>query len=111
MLAATAELLGQALAIDPHGELAEAIAAGAEAAAPTFGPTPTPAQLVEVVARAHGVLDLADTADTILLAGQLARANGADLILTPAAEAAYQRTVDRFNTMWADRSGLDRFLY
>jgi hypothetical protein len=56
VLAATAELLGRTLATHPHSELVDAIAAGAEAAAPTCGPAPTPVELVEVLARALGLV-------------------------------------------------------
>lgn len=111
LLADTAAQLGRALAADPGGELAEAMAAGAEAATPTFGPTSQPVELVEALARALGVLDLATTDDTVLLAELLAGAGGEDVVLDPAAEVAYQRAADRFNAMWADSSGLDRFLY
>jgi hypothetical protein len=119
ILAATAQALGQALATAPHGELAEALAAGAEAAAPTYGPAPTPVGLVELIARVHGVLDLADTDDTDVLRSRLTAAAGSDapevivvdVVLRAGEEAAYQRTVDRFNSMWASGSGLDRFLY
>jgi hypothetical protein len=106
--------LGQALATNPHGELAEAMAAGAEAAASTFGPTPEPVELVTALARALGVLDLAATdsaGDTRVLAELVLKAAGADVVLSPTAEAAYQRLADRYNTMWADRDGTDRFLY
>lgn len=114
VLGEAAAQLGRALATNPHGELAEAIAAGAEAAASTFGPTPQPVELVEALARALGVLDLdaTDTAgDTKVMVELLHTAAGADVTLSPVSEAAYQRLADRYNAMWADRDGIDRFLY
>lgn len=114
VLGEAAAQLGRTLATNPHGELAEAIAAGAEAAASTFGPASEPVELVETLARALGVLDLAatDTAgDTQVLAELVTEAAGDDVVLSPTSEAAYQRLADRLNTMWADRDGLDRFLY
>jgi hypothetical protein len=111
VLAATAAALGRELATNPHGELGEATAAGAEAAGGTYGPAPQPVEIVEALARVHGVLDLAPTADSTRLASLVAAAGDDDLVLDAAGEAAYQRTVDRFNAMWASRSGLDRFLY
>ncbi len=114
ILGEAAAQLGRALATNPHGELVEAMAAGAEAAAPTFGPTPEPVELVEALARGLGVLDLAatDTAgDTRVMVALLTDAAGADVTLSPLSEAAYQRLADRYNAMWAARDGLDRFLY
>jgi hypothetical protein len=110
VLGAAAALLGRELATEPHGELADAMAAGAEAAT-VYGPAPRPVQLVEALARAHGLLDLAPTGDTAHLAELLKAAGDSDLVLTPLGEAAYVRTADRFNAMWALNSGLDRFLY
>jgi hypothetical protein len=63
------------------------------------------------LARVLGVLDLAATDDTALLTARIEVPAGVDVVLTPAEEAAYARLTDRINTMWADRSGLDRFLY
>lgn len=63
------------------------------------------------VARVHGLLDLAPTADCTRLATLVAAAGDTDLVLTAADEAAYNRTVDRFNNIWALRNGLDFFLY
>lgn len=113
VLAASAAKLGRELAINPHGEIAEAMAAGAEAAASVTADAhaPRPVELVEALSRAHGVLDLADTDDTTTLAELITAAGEEDLVLTDDAEAAYQRTAQRFNTMWALGSGLDRFLY
>jgi hypothetical protein len=112
VLAATAAALGRALATNPHDELGEAMAAGAEAAAGSHGPPPQPVDLVEALARVHGLLDLAPTSDSTALARMVADAGDTDLVLDTDAEAAYQRTVDRFIAMWAPGPGsLDRFLY
>ena len=110
-LTAAAQLLGRALATAPHSELAEALAAGAEAAAPVYGPPPEPVELIEGLARALGVLDLEPTDDTARLTAILTTAGAGDVVLSPADEAAYQRLADRFNGMWTSSSGLDRFLY
>jgi hypothetical protein len=62
---------------------------------------PDGAELVAVAAGISGLLDLADTGDTILLRERLAAAGlGADVVLTPVEERAYQATTDRFNAMW-----------
>lgn len=111
VLAATAAVLGQALATDPHGEVAEALTAGAHAAAGEYGPSPRPVDLVEALSRIHGILDLAPTQDSTRLAELVATSGDHDLILTADDEAAYTRTADRFNAMWALSSSLDRFLY
>jgi hypothetical protein len=69
-------------------------------------------ELVSLVARLAGLLDLAPTEDTTLLRTRLLAAPpGADLVLTEAEELAYGRTVDRMNAMWAHGSGIDRFQY
>jgi hypothetical protein len=68
------------------------MAAGADAAGGGYGPPPRPPELAEALARVHGLLDLAPTADSALLASLV------------------EATVDRFNAMWAARDGLDRFL-
>jgi hypothetical protein len=44
------------------------------------------------------------------LAALLDTPDGSDLALTTADEAAYTRTVDRFNAMWALSNGPDRYL-
>ncbi|MGN9781513.1 hypothetical protein ACTMTF_08800 [Nonomuraea sp. ZG12] len=62
---------------------------------------PDGAELVAVAAGISGLLDLADTGDTILLRERLAAAGlGADVVLTPVEERAYRATTDRFNAMW-----------
>ena len=54
-------------------------------------PTPvTAGGLVEALARAHGLLDLADTDDTAALRHRLITAAGPDIVLTAAEEIAYQ---------------------
>lgn len=63
-----------------------------------------------LVARVAGLLDLALTDDTELLHGRLEPAAG-DVVLTPAQEAAYQRTINRINGMWALGNPVDRFTY
>lgn len=72
----------------------------------------TRTELVVTIARVAGLLDLAATDDTRLLAGLLAGVGPADdLVLNPAGEVAYQRTVDRLNAMWADSNPLTRWAY
>lgn len=111
-LAAAAAALGRELATRPHSELAEAIAAGAEAAAPTYGPAPAPVQLVEALARAHGLLDLVDTDDTALLRARLLEDGVAgDVVLTTQEGHAYGRLAERMNAMWALSDPLAHFLY
>ncbi|MEU7895657.1 hypothetical protein AB0B45_22735 [Nonomuraea sp. NPDC049152] len=62
------------------------------------------AELVVAAARISGLLDLADTAESILVRERLAAAGpGADVVLTPAQEEAYQATAGRLNTMWPRR--------
>ncbi|WP_431899501.1 hypothetical protein [Nonomuraea sp. bgisy101] len=62
------------------------------------------AELVVAAARISGLLDLADTAESILLRERLAAAGpGADVVLTPAQEAAYQATAMRLDAMWPRR--------
>jgi hypothetical protein len=109
VLGAAAAVLGQELALDPYGELFEAMAAGAEASAGVYGPEPLPVQLVEALARVHGLLDLVLTDDTARLTALLDAAGDTDVVLSPADEAAYIRTAERFNVMWGLSNGLDRF--
>jgi hypothetical protein len=111
MLADAAAVLGRELATHPQGELAEAMEAGADAARGASGSAPTPVQLVETLARVHGLLDLAITADTELLTARIAAAGRGDVVLTAVEAAAYQRIADRFNGMWALSDPLSRFLY
>lgn len=111
VLAGAAAALGHTVAARPDTELAEAIAAGAEAAAPTYGPPPTPRDIIERLARLHGLLDLAVTDDTRALIAVLDHAGNTDpVILDDTTEAAYQRLADRMNAMWSG-DALSRFLY
>jgi hypothetical protein len=110
VLSAAAAALGHQLAIDPCGQLAEAVTAGAEAATGK-GPAATPMRIVELFARVTGLLDLADTDDSVRLARRVAAVGDYDLVLSAAEEVAYQRTVDRFNEMWTSGSEIDRYLY
>jgi len=69
-------------------------------------------ELVSLLARLAGLLDLAPTDDTRLLTARLrAIPPGADCVLSDAEEAAHARTADRMNHMWAHGSGIDRYLY
>lgn len=111
VLAKAAAAIGLALAVDPHSELADAITAGVDAAAPDYGPPPEPADVVAGLARVLGVLDLAVTADTRVLSALLNRAGGADIVLNCSESAAYERLADRFNALWAADRGVVPFLY
>lgn len=122
VLAAAAAELGRALATrsvtEAHEELVESLRAGAEAAGASTGspsessdPDAGARSLVETLARAHGLLDLADTDDTALLRKRLTDAAGRDVVLTTAEEAAYQRLAERMNTMWTSRDPMARWLY
>lgn len=70
----------------------------------------TPTQLVEGVARLHGMLDLELTDDARSLLPRLRALADGDVVLTIEEEGAYRRTVDRINAMWTG-SGLDRWAY
>lgn len=62
------------------------------------------ADLVAAAAGISGLLDLADTAESIVLRERLVAAGpGADVVLTPAIEEAYHATADRLNAMWPHR--------
>ena len=68
--------------------------------------------LVSVLARLAGLLDLAPTDDTRLLTARLrATPPGTNCVLSDAEEAAHARTADRMNHIWAHGSGIDRYLY
>jgi hypothetical protein len=59
-----------------------------------------------------GLLDLTPTDDTRLLTARMqASPPGTDCTLSEADEAAYARTADRMNRMWALGCGIDRYLY
>jgi hypothetical protein len=69
-------------------------------------------ELVSLLARLAGLLDLAPTDDTRLLTARLrATPPGTDCVLGDAEEAAHARTADRMTHMWAHGSGIDRYLY
>lgn len=69
-------------------------------------------ELVSLIARLAGLLDLTSTADTRMLVTRLsANPPGMDLALTDEEEQAYVRTADRMNRMWAHGSGIDCCLY
>jgi hypothetical protein len=58
-------------------------------------------ELVTSAARVSGLLDLADTPESILLRERLAAAGpGADVVLSPVVEEAYRATMDRLDAMW-----------
>ena len=69
-------------------------------------------ELVSLLARLAGLLDLVATDDTRLLTARLrATPPGADCMLSDTEEAAHARTADRINHIWAHGSGIDRYLY
>jgi hypothetical protein len=110
-LSATAQVLGHP-ALDPAiADLVDDFARSLAVDRPTGDRIDRPA-FVFRMARVAGLLDLALSEDTQLLVARLA-ANppGVDLALTDAEEAAYRRTADRMNQMWADGSGVARYLY
>ncbi|TQN37311.1 hypothetical protein FHU33_3957 [Blastococcus colisei] len=108
LLSATAAALGHprldadiADVVDAH---AEPLAGGCRPAGRT--------DLVSLLARLAGLLDLAHTDDTRLLTARLrATPPGTDCVLSDAEEAAHARTADRMNHIWAHGSGIDRYLY
>ena len=108
LLAATAAAIGHpgldadiTELVDAH---AEQLAGGCRSGGRT--------ELVSLLARLAGLLDLAPTDDTRLLTARLrATPPGTDCVLSDAEEAAHARTADRMNHMWAHGSGIDRYLY
>lgn len=102
--AAAAVLGGILLPGAADGELAAVLADHAR------GADTTPGSLVVQLARLHGLLDLEWTDDVELLHARIAAAGPVDVVLTPAEEAAYRRTVERFDAMWAAGSGVAPFL-
>jgi hypothetical protein len=108
LLAATAAAIGHpgldadiAELVDAH---AEQLAGGCRSGGRT--------ELVSLLVRLAGLLDLAPTDDTRLLTARLrATPPGTDCVLSDAEEAAHARTADRMNHMWAHGSGIDRYLY
>lgn len=71
----------------------------------------TPTDLVSTLARVHGLLDLAWTDDVELLHRAFMAAHGSDVLLDGPLEAAYERTANRLNDMWALGNQLQRWLY
>lgn len=117
-VAGAAQLLGRHVVLRPHSELAEGAAAAAAWAGLASG-----RDVVELLARLHGALDLEWTADAELLHARVAGAGpaaaggagpagaGGDVVFTVAEEIAYGRLVDRFNGMWAASDPLARWAY
>jgi len=69
-----------------------------------------PVDLVSVLARVHGLLDLAWTEDVEQLHRATLAADG-DVRLDGPLEAAYERTANRLNDMWTLGNQLQRWLY
>jgi hypothetical protein len=108
LLAATAAVLG-APRLD--ADIAELVDAHAAQLAGQYRRADRP-ELVSLLARLAGLLDLAPTDDTRLLTARLrATPPGTDCVLSDAEEAAHARTADRMNHIWAHGSGIDRYLY
>lgn len=107
-LSATAVALGHPL-LDP--DVADVVQTFAEQLGDTYQRVDR-TELVSRVARLAGLLDLEATDDSRRLVERLqANPPGLDLALTDEEEAAYVRTADRLNRMWALGSGVDRYLY
>ncbi|CCG02687.1 hypothetical protein [Blastococcus saxobsidens] len=108
LLCATAAALGDA-ALNP--EIADLVSTFAEqlgSGCRSGGRT----ELVSLLARLAGLLDLSPTDDTRLLITRLRTTPlGTDCVLSDAEEAAHARTADRMNDLWAHGSGIDRYLY
>lgn len=116
VLSAAAATMGHELATGPRSVLWEVLHAGAEAAAGAglYGLTETtviPHALVEALARAHDLLDLAVTDDTRTVATRVADLDHGDIVLTPSEDAAYERLRDRFNTTWTGADPLATWTY
>ncbi|MEV0203094.1 hypothetical protein [Nonomuraea sp. NPDC050691] len=68
------------------------------------GGDPPGTDLVVAAAGFSGLLDLADTGESIVLRERLAAAGpGVDVVLTPVQETAYHATVERLTAMWPAR--------
>lgn len=108
LLCATAAALGHP-ALD--ADIAELVDAHAEQLTSGYRRTGRP-DLVSLLARLAGLLDLSPTADTWLLTARLrATPPDIDCVLSDAEEAAHARTADRMNHIWAHGSCIDRYLY
>lgn len=108
LLAATAAALGHP-GLDPDiGELVDPHAEWLAGSCRSGDRT----ELVSLLARLAGLLDISPTDDTRLLITRLrATPPGTDCVLNYAEEAAHARTADRMNHIWAHGSGIDRYLY
>ncbi|MGY2074836.1 LuxR family transcriptional regulator [Blastococcus sp. SYSU DS0828] len=108
LLSATAAALGHP-GLDPDiGELVDAYAEQLAGGCRSGGRT----ELVSLLARLAGLLDLSPTDETRLLTARLrATPPGTDCVLSDAEEAAHARTADRMNHIWAHGSAIDRYLY
>ena len=108
LLRATAAALGHPGLNPDIGELVDAHAEQLAGGCRRTGHT----ELVSLLARLAGLLDLAPTDDTRLLTARLgATPPGTDCVLIDAEEAAHARTADRMNHIWAHGSRIDRYLY
>jgi hypothetical protein len=95
-IGAAVAALGEDLARNPHGDAASLLDQHAHRGPHQWE---TAADLVEQLARVHGLLDLAWTDDVALLHARLAGTEG-NVVLDDAEEAAYQRTTGRLDAMW-----------
>ncbi|MDK3258949.1 LuxR family transcriptional regulator [Blastococcus capsensis] len=108
LLSATAAALGHPRL---NADIAELVDAHAEQLAGGYRRIDR-TELVSLLARLAGLLDLSPTYDTRLLTTRLrATPPGTDCVLRDAEEAAHARTADRMNRLWAHGSGIDRYLY
>ncbi len=108
VLSATAAALGHPRL---NADIAELVATHAEQLGSSYRRADR-TELVSLLARLAGLLDLAPTDDTRLLITRLrATPPGTDCVLSDAEEAAHARTADRMNHIWAHGSGIDRYLY
>ncbi|NUW31457.1 hypothetical protein HTZ77_08470 [Nonomuraea sp. SMC257] len=89
---------------------AAALGRGANGAGPVrlaleeAGGDPPGVELVVAAAGFSGLLDLADTGESIVLRERLAAAGpGVDVVLSPVQESAYRATMERLTAMWPAR--------
>jgi hypothetical protein len=95
-IGAAVAALGEDLARNPHGDAASLLDQHVQRGP---GQWKTAADIVEQLARLHGLLDLAWTDDVALLHARIAGAEG-NVVLDDAEEVAYQRTTGRLDAMW-----------
>jgi hypothetical protein len=95
-IGAAVAALGEDLARNPSGDAGSLLDEHAHRGLHQWK---TAADLVEQLARVHGLLDLAWTDDVALLYDRIAGTEG-NVVLYDAEEAAYQRTTGRLNAMW-----------